>query len=82
MFCAMFLALILTVLGQLLCVDDHTLGPDKSNLGPKGEVIFGTSQIFPGTVRDYWVMCPAVRSCKTRVHHGFSGRSGLYQDRR
>ncbi len=44
--------------------DDYELGPDsKPQPGaPKGEVLkfsFGSSKIFPGTYRDYWIYVPA-----------------------
>lgn len=45
-------------------VDDYPLGPDSQRQPgvPQGEVLkfsFERSQIFPGTVRDYWVYVPA-----------------------
>jgi gluconolactonase len=43
-------------------IDDYTLGPDSQIQEgvPRGEVTqySWTSQIFPGTVRDYWVYVP------------------------
>ncbi len=43
-------------------IDDYTLGPDSQVQPgvPRGEVTkySWTSQIFPGTVRDYWVYVP------------------------
>src|SRR6188474_1807556 len=59
-----FLALILAVLSgsPIAASDDYTLGPDSQVQPgvPKGEVTkySWTSQIFPGTVRDYWVYVP------------------------
>ena len=59
-----FLALILaSIWGKpALAIDDYTLGPDSQVQAgvPKGEVTkySWTSQIFPGTVRDYWVYVP------------------------
>ena len=59
-----FLALILTsIWGRpASAIDDYTLGPDSQVQPgvPQGEVTkySWTSQIFPGTVRDYWVYVP------------------------
>ena len=59
-----FLALILAILWgrPAAAIDDYTLGPDSQVQPgvPKGEVTkySWTSQIFPGTVRDYWVYVP------------------------
>ncbi len=59
-----FLALILaSIWGKpAFAIDDYTLGPDSQVQAgvPKGEVTkySWTSQIFPGTVRDYWVYVP------------------------
>src|SRR5881409_611940 len=43
--------------------DDYTLGPDSRRRDgvPQGKVTkhSWTSQVFPGTVRDYWVYVPA-----------------------
>ncbi len=44
--------------------DDYTLGPDSLPRPgvPQGKVerfVFSDSQIFPGTVRDYWIYVPA-----------------------
>ena len=60
-----FLALVLaTTWGKpAAAIDDYTLGPDSQVQAgvPKGEVTkySWTSQIFPGTVRDYWIYVPA-----------------------
>lgn len=47
---------------RTLAVDDYTLGPDSQVQPgvPKGEVTkySWASQIFPGTVRDYWIYVP------------------------
>ena len=59
-----FLALILATVWAkpAAAIDDYTLGPDSQVQAgvPKGEVTkySWTSQIFPGTVRDYWVYVP------------------------
>src|SRR5258706_6655130 len=59
-----FPALMLAVLWgkPVVAIDDYTLGPDSQIQEgvPKGEVTkySWTSQIFPGTVRDYWVYVP------------------------
>ena len=58
------LALILAIVWgrPAAAIDDYTLGPDSQVQPgvPKGEVTkhSWTSQIFPGTVRDYWVYVP------------------------
>ena len=48
---------------SLIAADDYPLGPDSERHPdvPKGAVTkyTWTSQIFPGTVRDYWVYIPA-----------------------
>ncbi|MGH9425138.1 MAG: SMP-30/gluconolactonase/LRE family protein, partial [Terriglobia bacterium] len=59
-----FLALTLAILWgrPASAIDDYTLGPDSQVQAgvPKGEVTkySWTSQIFPGTVRYYWVYVP------------------------
>lgn len=57
-------ACLLMTAAAAFAVDDYVPGPDsKPQPGvPKGEVIkleFKGSQIFPGTVRDYWIYVPA-----------------------
>ena len=54
---------ILLLSAALLAAEDYTLGPDSQRQPgvPQGTVTqhSWTSQIFPGTVRDYWVYVPA-----------------------
>ncbi len=66
--CSRALALIAfsTLIGGVptFAADDYTLGPDSQPKDgvPKGEVkgpFKWESQIFPGTVRDYWIYVPA-----------------------
>src|SRR5438128_8172345 len=56
-------ALLLAVPPLVHAADDYKLGPDSQEQPnvPKGKVTkhSWTSQIFPGTVRDYWVYVPA-----------------------
>ena len=56
-------ALLIALAGGLLIADEYTLGPDSERQPqvPRGAVTqySWTSQIFPGTVRDYWVYVPA-----------------------
>ncbi|MGO9263135.1 MAG: SMP-30/gluconolactonase/LRE family protein [Bryobacteraceae bacterium] len=56
--CCLFLA------ASALAADDYVLGPDSQpHPGvPKGKVTkysWSTSEVFPGTTRDYWVYVPA-----------------------
>lgn len=66
--CSRALALVAfsTLIGAAaaFAADDYTLGPDSQPKAgvPKGEVkgpFKWESQIFPGTVRDYWIYVPA-----------------------
>jgi enterochelin esterase-like enzyme len=57
------LALVVAAAAVAVAADDYQLGPDSQ---PQADVPQGriaqhkwTSQIFPGTVRDYWVYVPA-----------------------
>jgi len=54
---------LLTATALLHAADDYKLGPDSQEQPdvPKGKVTKYTwkSDIFPGTVRDYWVYVPA-----------------------
>lgn len=60
--CLYALLLMACVAKPAVGIDDYTLGPDSQVQAgvPKGEVTkySWTSQIFPGTVRDYWVYVP------------------------
>ena len=53
---------ILLLSAALLAAEDYTLGPDSQRQPgvPQGTVTqhSWTSQIFPGTVRDYWATSP------------------------
>ena len=55
--------LLLATASVALAVDDYKLGPDSMEQPdvPRGKVTKSTwkSEIFPGTVRDYWVYVPA-----------------------
>jgi enterochelin esterase-like enzyme len=55
--------LLLSASSLALASDDYKLGPDSMEQPdvPKGKVAKSTwkSEIFPGTVRDYWVYVPA-----------------------
>jgi enterochelin esterase-like enzyme len=57
------LAIVMLASGSLRAADDYKLGPDSEEKAdvPKGTVTKSTwkSEIFPGTVRDYWVYVPA-----------------------
>lgn len=56
-------SLLFSLLATVAAGDDYQLGPDSQEQSgvPKGKVTKHqwTSQIFPGTVRDYWVYVPA-----------------------
>src|SRR5262245_24103707 len=58
-----------TLAPALPAADDYQLGPDSQEHPdvPKGKVTkhTWTSQVFPGTVRDYWVYVPAQYDGKT-----------------
>src|SRR5438045_9576737 len=61
--------LLLCTFTLLRAADDYKLGPDsqrQSNV-PEGKVTkqHWTSQIFPGTERDYWIYAPAQYDPKT-----------------
>ena len=63
------LLLALIVTGFASAADDYVPGPDSLPQPgvPKGEVLkfeFTNSQIFPGTVCDYWVYIPAQYDAK------------------
>src|SRR5262245_12717216 len=57
------LALLLALPTAARAADDYTLGPDSQRQEgvPRGQVSkhSWTSEVFPGTVRDYWVYVPA-----------------------
>lgn len=58
------LSLCLLLATTVMAADDYTLGPDSQVQEgvPRGKVTehkWEASQIFPGTVRDYWVYVPA-----------------------
>src|SRR6478672_2103385 len=59
---AVRLALLFVAAVATFAADDYTLGPDSmpQEGAPRGEVTKYSwhSQIFPGTVRDYWVYVP------------------------
>jgi enterochelin esterase family protein len=64
------LALALALLPALRAADDYMLGPDSAQRHPgvpQGTVTkhHWTSQVFPGTERDYWVYVPAQYDGKT-----------------
>ncbi|MFG0332635.1 MAG: alpha/beta hydrolase, partial [Maioricimonas sp. JB049] len=63
---AVFAGLILPLLmtGALPAADDYTLGPEATRQEgvPEGSVtkhVWDQSEVYPGTVRDYWVYVPA-----------------------
>jgi enterochelin esterase-like enzyme len=60
--------LLLSATSLVLAIDDYKLGPDSQEHPdvPKGKVTKSTwkSEIFPGTVRDYWVYVPAQYDAK------------------
>jgi enterochelin esterase family protein len=64
------LAILLTAPASLRAADDYKLGPDSEEHPdvPKGKVtqhVWDHSEIFPGTVRDYWIYVPAQYDGKT-----------------
>jgi enterochelin esterase-like enzyme len=65
-------------------VDDYKLGPDSMEQPdvPKGKVTRSTwkSEIFPGTVRDYWVYVPAQYDQKKPACVMVFQDGGSYQD--
>jgi enterochelin esterase family protein len=62
-------SLLLTFITALTAGDDYQLGPDSQEQSgvPKGKVTKyqWTSQIFPATVRDYWIYVPAAYDGKS-----------------
>jgi enterochelin esterase family protein len=67
-----------------LAVDDYQLGPDSMEQPgvPRGKVTKSTwkSEIFPGTVRDYWVYIPAQYDPKKPACVMVFQDGGSYQD--
>lgn len=60
---ALLAALLLASAATLLAADDYKLGPDSqpqpgTPAGTVEKFTFKTSQVFPGTERDYWVYVP------------------------
>jgi enterochelin esterase-like enzyme len=68
----------------LSAADDYKLGPDSQRQEgvPEGKVTkySWTSQIFPGTERDYWVYVPAQYDAKTPACVMVFQDGGNYQD--
>ena len=70
-------------LGIIHAKDDYKLGPDSMQQEgvPKGKVtehFTWKSEVFAGTVRDYWVYVPAaVRRQEAGLRHGLPGRRRL-----
>src|SRR5277367_5967510 len=65
--------------------DDYKLGPDSQEQAdvPKGKVTkysWNQSEIFPGTVRDYWVYLPAQYDEKSPACVMVFQDGGSYQD--
>ncbi len=58
-----FLPALLALSATAFAYDDYTLGPDsqpKTDV-PHGDIVkhtFNSSQVYPGTTRDYWVYVP------------------------
>jgi enterochelin esterase family protein len=82
------LVLVITMMapGNLQAVDDYKLGPDSEEKAdvPKGAVSKATwkSEIFPGTVRDYWVYVPAQYDEKKPAAVMVFQDGGAYQDKK
>jgi enterochelin esterase family protein len=78
--------LLLATASLVLAVDDYKLGPDSMEQPgvPKGKVTKSTwkSEIFPGTVRDYWVYVPAQYDEKKPACVMVFQDGGSYQDLR
>lgn len=76
--------LLLTATPLASAIDDYKLGPDSMEHPgiPKGKVIKFTwkSEIFPGTVRDYWVYVPAQYDNKKPACVMVFQDGGGYQD--
>ncbi len=74
----------------VVCEEPYALGPDSQRQAgvPRGEVTKHTweSQIFEGTVRDYWVYCPAqydpdepARVMVFQDGHAYVGEEGQFR---
>ncbi len=78
------LFLLLTAASLALAVDDYKLGPDSMEQPdvPRGKVTKSKwkSEIFPGTVRDYWVYVPAQYDEKKPACVMVFQDGGSYQD--
>lgn len=76
--------LLLTATPLASAIDDYKLGPDSMEHSgvPKGKVIKSSwkSEIFPGTVRDYWVYVPAQYDEKKPACVMVFQDGGSYQD--
>jgi enterochelin esterase-like enzyme len=85
-----FSPIVLTILMlapiTLQAADDYKLGPDSEDKAdvPKGTVTKSTwkSEIFPGTVRDYWVYVPAQYDEKKPAAVMVFQDGGSYQDKK
>lgn len=79
------LTAILAVLPAIRAADDYKLGPDSAQRHPgvpEGTVTkhHWTSQVFPGTERDYWVYVPSQYDGKTPACVMVFQDGGGYQD--
>src|SRR5438270_13632326 len=83
---ALCAAMLIAANSLVLAVDDYKLGPDSQEKAdvPKGTVTKATwkSEIFPGTVRDYWVYVPAQYDQKTPAAVMVFQDGGSYQDKK
>ncbi len=82
--CLFALLLLLTGASLASALDDYKLGPDSMEHPdvPKGKVtkFSWKSEIFPGTVRDYWVYVPAQYDEKKPACVMVFQDGGSYQD--
>jgi len=67
------LAALAVVCGPALAADDYQLGPDSQRQPgvPQGTVtkhVWDQSQVFEGTVRDYWIYVPAQYDANKPAH--------------
>ncbi len=80
------LTLLLVLASTTLAAEEYTLGPDSQEQPgvPRGQVTkhSWTSQVFPGTVRDYWLYVPAQYDPKSPACVMVFQDGQWYQDRK
>ncbi|MFL5242077.1 MAG: alpha/beta hydrolase [Gemmataceae bacterium] len=83
---ALCAAMLIAANYPVLAVDDYKLGPDSQEKAdvPKGTVTKASwkSEVFPGTVRDYWIYVPAQYDEKKPAAVMVFQDGGGYQDKK